>query len=131
MNLLTVYIILCSSKNLQKMKTGLSNKRSDFIKRVREYKRQKLIRFRSSHCMCSKKKGILKIFLKFTGKHLCPRLYWHRCFSVSLRNFKNTFFLTEHLRWLLLENTILIKKRGEWSFWSNGSDLQRNCCMTT
>ena len=49
---------------------------------------------------CSIKKGVLKNFSKFTGKHLRPatllkkETLWHRCFPVD---FKNTFF-TEHLR---------------------------------
>ena len=47
------------------------------------------------------KKGVLKNFAKFTGKHLCQAL-WHRCFPVNFAKvFKNTF-LTEHLWWLFL-----------------------------
>ena len=30
---------------------------------------------RSSHCRCSIKKGVLKTFAKFTGKHLCWSLF--------------------------------------------------------
>ena len=56
------------------------------------------------------KKGVLKNFAKFTGKHLCQRL-WRRCFPVTLAQvfscdfckiFKNNIFFIEHLRWLLL-----------------------------
>ena len=54
----------------------------------------------SSHQRCSMKKGVLKNFAKFTGKHLCQSLFlnkvaelrpatllkkrpWHRCFPVN------------------------------------------------
>ena len=66
------------------------------------------------------KKGILRNFAKFTGKHLCRNLFfnivaglrpatllkmrlWHRCFPMNFAIFLRTPFLTEHLRWLLLE----------------------------
>ena len=69
--------------------------------------------FRSSHQRCSRKKGVLRNFAKFTGKHLCQSLFfnkaadlspatiskkrlWHRCFPVNFtRIFKNAFF-TKH-----------------------------------
>ena len=55
---------------------------------------------RSSHRRCSVKKGVLRKFAKFTGKHLCQSLFfnkvaaprpatqlkrslWHRCFPVN------------------------------------------------
>ena len=64
-------------------------------------------------------KGVLRIFAKFTGKHLCQGLFfnkvaglrpatllkkrlWHRCFPANFTKFLRTSFLTEHLRWLLL-----------------------------
>ena len=63
-------------------------------------------------------KGVLRNFIKFTGKHLCQSLFfnkvaglrwatllknklWHRCFPVNFAKFLRTPFLTEHL-WLLL-----------------------------
>ena len=70
--------------------------------------------FRSCHQRCSIKKGVLKNFAKFTGKHVCQsplfnqvaglrpatlqkERLWHRCFFCELCEiFKNTFF-TEHL----------------------------------
>ena len=65
--------------------------------------------FRSSHQRCSIKKGVLKNFSKFTGKHLCWRLFFnkvaglqHRCFSVNFAKFLRTPFFTEHFRWLLV-----------------------------
>ena len=61
---------------------------------------------------CSIRKGILRNFAKFTGKHLCQSLFfnktllkqrpWHRFFPVNFTKFLRTPFLTEHLRWLLL-----------------------------
>ena len=73
------------------------------------------LRLRSSHQRCSMKKGILKNFPKFTGKHLRQNLFFnkvaglrpasllkkrlfHRCFHVNFaKTFKNIFF-TKHLR---------------------------------
>ena len=57
------------------------------------------------------KKGALRDFAKFTGKHLCQSLFfnkflkkrlWHMFFHVNFVKFLRTPFLTEHLRWLLL-----------------------------
>ena len=71
--------------------------------------------YRSSHHRCSVRKGVLRSFAKFTGKHLCQILFfnkvagltpatllkkrlWHRCFLVNFCEIsKNTFF-TKHLR---------------------------------
>ena len=64
------------------------------------------------------KKGVLRKFTKFTGKHLCQTLFfnkvaglraatlskkrlWHRCFTVNFTKFIRTIFFTEHLWWLL------------------------------
>ena len=59
------------------------------------------------------KKGVLRNFTKFTGKHLCQSLFfnkvaglrpksWHRCFPVNFVKFLRTYFFTEHVWWLLL-----------------------------
>ena len=65
------------------------------------------------------RKGVLRNFAKFTGKHLCHSLFfnkvaglrpatllkkrlWHRCFPVNFAKFLKTPFLREHLWWLLL-----------------------------
>ena len=62
---------------------------------------------RSSHCRCSVKKGVLKNCAKFTGKHLCWSLFFHkvaglrpaillkkrlqhRCFPVNFAQFLKT-----------------------------------------
>ena len=64
---------------------------------------------RSSHLRCSVKNGVLRIFVKFTVKHLLQRLFcnkvaglkvcnfikkslWHRCFPVNLAKFLRTPF---------------------------------------
>ena len=69
-----------------------------------------IIYLRSSHQRCSMKKGVLKNFTKFTGKHLCQSLFfnkvaglrpaallkkrlWHRCFPVNFVKFLRTPFL--------------------------------------
>ena len=70
--------------------------------------------YRSSHRRCSVKKGVLRNFTKFTGKHLCQSIFfnkvaglspatllkkilWQRGFSCEFCEIsKNTFF-TEHL----------------------------------
>ena len=51
-------------------------------------------RYRSNHRRCFVKKGVLRNFAKFTGKHLCFRAatllkksLWHRCFPVNFANF--------------------------------------------
>ena len=66
--------------------------------------------FRSSRPEEFYKKGILRSFIKFTGKHLCHSLFfnkvaglrpstllkkrlWHRCFSVNFVKFLGTLFL--------------------------------------
>ena len=63
----------------------------------------------------SVKKGVLKNFGKFTGKHLCSSFFFdkvtgrpllkkrlqNRCFPVNFRNFLRTGFLTENLRRLV------------------------------
>ena len=68
------------------------------------------------------KKGVLRKFTKFTGKHLCQSLFfnnvaglrtatllkkrlWHRCFPVDFVKFLRTPFYIEHLWWLLLYST--------------------------
>ena len=66
------------------------------------------------------KKGALRNFVKFTGKHVCQGLFfiklqasslkpstllekrlWHRCFLVNFTKLLRTPFYTEHLWWLL------------------------------
>ena len=48
------------------------------------------------------KKGALRNFTKFTGKHLCLILFFHRCFPLNSVKLLRTPFFIEHLWWLLL-----------------------------
>ena len=72
--------------------------------------------YRSSRPELFCRKGVLRNFAKFTGKHLCQSVFfnkvapatllkkrlWHRSFPVNFAKFLRTPFLTEHIRWLLL-----------------------------
>ena len=54
------------------------------------------------------KKGVLRNSSKFTGKHLCQRLFFDkvaglRLFPVNFKKFLRAPFLIEHLWWLLLQ----------------------------
>ena len=77
--------------------------------------------YRSIHRRCSVRKGVLRNFAKFTGKHLCQSLFlnkvadlrsaallkkrlWHWCFSVIFPKFLRTPFLQSTSRKLLLES---------------------------
>ena len=73
-------------------------------------------KFRSSHRRCSVKKGVLRNFAKFTGKHLCQSFFfnkvlatllkkrlWHRCFPVNFAKFLRAPFLQNTSRRLLLQ----------------------------
>ena len=82
------------------------------------------MKHRSSRPEVFCRKGVLRNFTKFTGKHLCQSLLfnkvaglrpatllkrrlWHRCFPVNFTKFQRTPFFTEHLRRLLLETLML------------------------
>ena len=73
-------------------------------------KREKKLTFRSTPPEVFYKKGVLKNFAKFTGKHLCQSLFFnkvratllkmrlcHRCFNVTFARFLGTTFSKEHL----------------------------------
>ena len=79
---------------------------------------------RSSHQSCSIIKGVLRNFVKFTGKHLCQSLFfnkvagvrpatllkkrlWHRCFPVNFAKFLRTPFLQNTSGRLLLFDAYL------------------------
>ena len=68
---------------------------------------------------CSVENLLLEISQIFTGKHLCQSLFfnkvaglrlrlWHRCFPVNFAKFLRTPFFTKYLRWLLLQNFIMV-----------------------
>ena len=73
-------------------------------------------------------KGVLRNFVKFTGKHLCQSLFfnkvaglrpaallkkrlWHRYFLVNSEKFLRTSFFIERLWWWLLQ---LQHKSYDW-----------------
>ena len=73
---------------------------------------EKHVSSRSSRPEVFHKKGVLRNFAKFMGKHLCQNLFfnkvaglrlWHRCFPVNFAKFLRTPFFIEHLWWLLLQ----------------------------
>ena len=92
---------------LYRLKTGC-------ILNVLEFFWTSYLRFdRSNRLEVFSKKGVLRNFAKYTGKHLCQSLLieacnfikkelWQRCFSVDFAKFLRTPFLTKHFRWLLL-----------------------------
>ena len=79
-----------------------------------------LQKYRSSRLEVFCRKGVLRNFEKFTGKHLCQSLlfnkvaglrtvtllkkrFWYTCFPVNFSKFLKTPPITEHLRLLLLK----------------------------
>ena len=75
------------------------------------------VKGRSSHRRCSVRKGVLRNFAKFTGKHLCQSLFFNKVaglrpqacnfikketlaqvFSCEFCEISKNSFLTEHLR---------------------------------
>ena len=88
-------------------------------KTISHAKRQIFKENRSSRPKVFQKKGVLRNFLKLTGKHLCQSLFFnnvadlrpaillkketlHRWFPANFAKFLRTHFLIENLQWLLL-----------------------------
>ena len=82
-----------------------------------------LQKYRSSRLEVFCRKGVLRNFERFTGKHFCQNLlfnkvpglrtvtllkkrFWYRCFPVNFSKFLKTPSITEHLRWLLLKTPV-------------------------
>ena len=82
---------------------------------------------RSSHQRCSVRKGVLRNFAKFTGKHLCQSLFfnkvaglrpatllkkrlWHRFFTVNFAEFLRVLFLQSTSGRLLLHNEFVMSR---------------------
>ena len=85
-----------------------------------------VFRRRSSDWRCSIRKGVLRNFVKFIGKHLRQSLsfnkvaglrpatllkkrLWHKCFPVNFAKFLRTPFLIKHLQWLLITHDVVGK----------------------
>ena len=89
-----------------------------FVKQIKTFpekkKRKTSIWLRTTEAAvgrCSIKKGVLRNFTKFTGKHLCQSLFLNkvaglRRVPVNFVKFLRTSFLIEHLWWLFLEQII-------------------------
>ena len=89
---------------------------------------------RSSHQKCCVKKGVLRNFPKFTGKHLCRSLFlnnvaclgpatllkkrlWYRCFPVNFAKFLRRPFLQNTPGRLLLQMDCKFCNREFCSDW--------------
>ena len=85
------------------------------------------------------KKGVLRNFDKFTGKHLCQSLFFnkvagyrpatllkkrllYRCFPLNFCKISKNNFFIEHLWWLLLTTFNI----SDVCFWFKFKKLQRN-----
>ena len=79
--------------------------------------------YRSSHGKCSIRKGVLRNFTKFSGKHLCQSLFfnkvaslrpaillqkrlWHKCSPVKFVKFLRNPFFTEEILFLVAASGI-------------------------
>ena len=71
----------------------------DSLVRSKNQKLPPFGKFAEAATRCSMKKGVLRSFTKFTGKHLCQSLkpatllnkrLWHRCFTVNFAKFLRT-----------------------------------------
>ena len=90
---------------------------------------------RSSHRMYSIRKGALRNFAKFTGKHLCQSLFfnkitaprpatslkkrlWLKCFPVNFAKFLRTSLFIEHLRTTASTkiSILLVHERNQFPF---------------
>ena len=69
---------------------------------------------RSSHRRCSVRKVVLRNFAGLRPATLLKKRLWYRCFPVNFAKFLRTPFLTEHLRWLLLE----VRTQPNAGFWN-------------
>ena len=105
------------------------------------------VKVRSIHRRCFVRKGVLRNFVKSTGKHLCQSLFfnkvaglrpatllkkrlWHRCFPLNFAKFLRTPFLQNTSGRLLLESDLLpvFQKRfakgfSRWSLFNSNWDL--------
>ena len=80
---------------------------TSFVQKVIKifHQNKDLLNLRSIHRWCSVRKGVLRNFTKFTGKHLWQKKEetLARCFAMNFVKFLSTPFCIEHLWWLLFE----------------------------
>ena len=113
-------MVICS---LDALKTSWKKKEA----RIKKQISRGAATSRSSHQRCSMKKGVLRNFTKFTGKHLCQSLLfnkvaglrpatllkkrlWHRCFPVNFAKFLRTPFLQNTSGRLLLNKLVTVER---------------------
>ena len=104
------------------------------LKRFFKYKGQN----RSSHQRCSMKKGALRNFANFTGKHLCQSL-WLRWFPVDFEKFFRTPFsqntsgrlLLKRFKEFSIQNIFFVLKNGSFIHVSLGHVRSVNDSSTT
>ena len=78
---------------------------------------------RSSHQRCSMKKCVLKNFVKFTGKHLCQRLFFNKVEPATLLKKRlDRFFSCEFYK--IFKNTFFTEL-----LWMNFSELSSFWCV--
>ena len=124
------------------LNTPLSHKLSICFYNTHVYKDPSDYRNSLPEVFC--RKGALRNFSKFTGKHLCQSLYfnkvsglgaetllkkrlWHRCFPVNFVKFLRTPFFIEHLWWLLLfVSSISLEEQSEGTFTAKRWQLRNN-----
>ena len=79
-----------------------------------------------SHQRCSVKKGVLRNFAKFTGKHLCQSLWICEFCDISTNTFSyRTPLVAASVFWLdtpPLKEKVYILSRGKDSKWKNSRD---------
>ena len=87
-----------------------------------------LTRGRSRHQRCSVRKGVPRNFTRFTGKHVCQRL-WHTCFPVNLAKFLRTLFSQNTSGPLLLQGVLHLFTSQKYIFQkqSFGGSLKGSC----
>ena len=96
------------------------DRRTQFIGRTLSFRKNisvKSEKLQKQPPECSIKKGVLKNFEKFTGKHLCQSLFfkksfrsqpatllkktlWHKCFPVNIPKFLRTSFFQNTSGWI-------------------------------
>ena len=125
-----------SSKTLVKNKTPVKLQAWNFTSKTK-----------SSYRRCSFKKGVLKKFAKFTGKHLYWSLFFHnvtsqklatllkerlhyRCFPVHFAKFLRTPFSENTFGRLFLQNLFVRVIRNKWLLLnSNIAPLMFDLCL--
>ena len=92
------------------------------------------------------KKGVLRNFVKFTGKHLCQNLFlnkvaglspatllkkklWHSFFPIDFVKFLRTPFFIEHLWYLLLDVVIFQGRNYKKLFRRAEGGHGQTCCI--